>query len=119
LTEEDKGVREVIDSDSLVRVSATGKGPMTHMLVSDRTGAAAVIEFIDGKRIVYTGDSMPVRALSNTPTLSSASSRKTIERKQASDEAQPGPLAPARAERRPGAGQGAACFPLIYMPVHI
>lgn len=59
-------VKEVIESDSLVRVSPTGKGPMTHLLVSDRTGASAVIEFIGGKRVVYTGESMPVRALSNT-----------------------------------------------------
>lgn len=59
-------VKEVIESDSAIRVSATGKGPMTHLLVSDRTGASAVIEFIGGKRVVYTGDSMPVRALSNT-----------------------------------------------------
>jgi choloylglycine hydrolase len=59
-------VKEVIESDAAIRVTATGKGPMTHLLVSDRTGASAVIEFIGGKRVVYTGDSMPVRALSNT-----------------------------------------------------
>lgn len=59
-------VKEVIESDGLIRVSATGKGPMTHLLVSDRTGASAVIEFIEGKRVAYTGSSMPVRALSNT-----------------------------------------------------
>lgn len=59
-------VKEVIDSDSAIRVSPTGKGPMTHLLVSDRTGASAVIEFIGGKRVVYTGDAMPVRTLSNT-----------------------------------------------------
>jgi len=59
-------VKEVVESDSVIRVTATGKGPMTHLLVSDRTGASAVIEFIGGKRVVYTGKSMPVRALSNT-----------------------------------------------------
>lgn len=59
-------VKEVIESDSLIRVSGTGKGPMTHLLVSDRTGASAVIEFIGGKRVVYTGESMPVKVLSNT-----------------------------------------------------
>lgn len=58
-------VKEVVESDS-VRITATGKGPMTHLLVSDRTGASAVIEFVGGKRVVYTGDSLPVRALSNT-----------------------------------------------------
>lgn len=60
-------VKEVIESDALIRVSASGKGPMTHLLVSDRTGASAVIEFTGGKRVVYSGESMPVRALSNTP----------------------------------------------------
>lgn len=59
-------VKEVIESDSAIRISAQGKGPMTHLLVSDRTGASAVIEFIGGKRVIYTGDSMPVRALSNS-----------------------------------------------------
>jgi choloylglycine hydrolase len=52
---------------------------MTHLLVSDRSGASAVIEFIGGKRVVYTGDSLPVRALSNTlyaDSLSSWKSRK-------------------------------------------
>lgn len=69
-------VKEVIESDSLIRVSATGKGPMTHLLVSDRTGASAVIEFIGGKRVAYTGDSMPVRALSNSLYADSLSSWK-------------------------------------------
>lgn len=66
-------VKEVLDSDALIRVSATGKGPMTHLLVSDRTGASAVIEFIGGKRVAYMGDSMPVRALSNSPYADSLS----------------------------------------------
>lgn len=60
-------VKEVIETEPAIRVSGAGKGPPIHLLVSDRSGASAVIEFIDGKRIVYTGDSMPVRALSNSP----------------------------------------------------
>lgn len=59
-------VKEVIDSDSAIRVSGTGKGPMTHLLISDTSGATAAIEFIDGKRVVYTGESLPVKVLSNT-----------------------------------------------------
>lgn len=59
-------VKEVIESDPLIRISENGKGPVIHLLVSDRTGESAVIEFIGGKRVVYTGGSMPVRALSNT-----------------------------------------------------
>lgn len=60
-------VKELIESDSNIRVSDKGKAPAFHLLVSDRTGASAVIEFIGGKRVVYTGESMPVRALSNSP----------------------------------------------------
>lgn len=59
-------VKELIENDSIIRVSDKGKAPAFHLLVSDRTGASAVIEFISGKRVVYTGDSMPVRALSNS-----------------------------------------------------
>ena len=64
-------IKEVIESDSLIRISENGKGPVIHLLVSDRTGDSAVIEFIGGKRVVYTGGSMPVRALSNTPYAAS------------------------------------------------
>jgi len=64
-------VQEVIAGDALVRISSSGKGPMTHLLVSDRSGASAVIEFIGGTRVVYTGDTLPVRALSNSPYAAS------------------------------------------------
>jgi len=59
-------VQEVIDSDSAIRVSGAGKGPMTHLFLSDKSGASAAIEFIDGKRVIYTGDALPVKVLSNT-----------------------------------------------------
>ncbi|MBE0596674.1 MAG: linear amide C-N hydrolase [Desulfuromonadales bacterium] len=58
-------VQEFIESDSRVRV-AKGTGIGVHMLIGDRTGESAVVEFIGGKRVVYTGKSLPVRALSNT-----------------------------------------------------
>lgn len=59
-------VKEVTDSDSFIRILGSGKGPMTHLLVSDRTGASSVIEFIGGKRVIYTGEAMPIKTLSNT-----------------------------------------------------
>lgn len=65
-------IKEVIESDSVIRVSRTS-GPMTHLLLSDRTGASAIIEFNGGKRVIYTGESMPVRALTNTLYVDSAS----------------------------------------------
>jgi choloylglycine hydrolase len=66
-------VKEVIDSDSTIRVSGAGKGPMTHLFLSDKNGAAAVIEFIDGKRVIYTRESLPVKVLSNTAYADSLS----------------------------------------------
>lgn len=71
-----KTVQEVVESDSSIRLSASGKGPLTHLLISDHTGASAVIEFIDGKRVVYTGESLPVRVLSNSPYSSSVTQWK-------------------------------------------
>ena len=59
-------VREVIDSDSRIRISYdASKGIGTHFLVLDREGAAATVEFLDGKMVVHTGDSLPVRVLTN------------------------------------------------------
>ena len=59
-------VREVIDSDSLIRISYdASKGIGAHFLVLDREGNAAAIELLDGKMVVHTGDSLPVRALTN------------------------------------------------------
>ncbi len=59
-------VREVIDTDSTIRISYdASKGIGTHCLVLDRKGEAAVIEFLDGKMVVYTGDSLPVKVLAN------------------------------------------------------
>ena len=59
-------VKEVIDNDSQIRISYdASKGIGTHFLVLDRTGDAAIIEFIDGKMVVHTGDSLPIRVLTN------------------------------------------------------
>jgi choloylglycine hydrolase len=59
-------VAEVLDSDSKIRISYdASKGIGAHFLVLDREGATAVIEFLDGKMVVYSGDSLPIRALTN------------------------------------------------------
>ena len=54
-------VEEVIASDSLVRMSNT----VDHYLVCDRKGNCAAIEFIGGEMVCHTGDTMPVKALTN------------------------------------------------------
>ncbi|MCI3919228.1 linear amide C-N hydrolase [Paenibacillus sp. TRM 82003] len=38
-----------------------------HYMLADRTGDCAVIEFVDGCMCVYDGNTLPVRALANTP----------------------------------------------------
>jgi len=57
-------VQEVIQSDSLVRIY----DPQSHYhyMVCDRSGDAAVIEFLDGKRVVHHGADCPVKAMANS-----------------------------------------------------
>jgi len=57
-------VEQVIASDARVRISKA-RAPNNHILVSDRTGDCAAIEFINGKMIVHTREALPVRALAN------------------------------------------------------
>jgi choloylglycine hydrolase len=61
-------VDEVIASDSKIRIPRyrNKNRPGTHFLVSDKSGECAVIEFLEGKMVVYTGDTMPVMALTNS-----------------------------------------------------
>jgi len=54
-------IEDVIASDSVVRIANT----TDHYLVSDKTGSSAAIEFIEGKMVVHTDESMPVKALTN------------------------------------------------------
>ncbi len=60
-----KSIEEVINSFSIIRISPIYSGPGTHFLLSDRTGNSAIIEFVNGKRIVYTGAQIPVKVLAN------------------------------------------------------
>ena len=62
-------VDEVITSNSKIRILRPIKRYMLashHCLVSDKSGKCAVIEFREGKMVVYTGDTMPVMALTNS-----------------------------------------------------
>ena len=59
-------VKNVIESDSKVRISYdASKGIGIHLQILDREGNAAIIEFLEGKTVVYTGESLPVRVLTN------------------------------------------------------
>ena len=56
-------VQEVLDSDRRVRIR--GDVPL-HYLVSDAKGRAAAVEFVDGRLVAHTDDSLPVRVLTNS-----------------------------------------------------
>ena len=58
-------VSEVIASDARVRISPRRTGLGIHVLVSDRSGDCATIEFLNGEMVVHTGSQLPIRALTN------------------------------------------------------
>jgi len=58
-------VDEVIASDGEVRITPRHATPL-HFLVCDRNGQAAVIEFLEGNMVAFTGDDLPVSALTNS-----------------------------------------------------
>jgi hypothetical protein len=57
-------VQEAIQVDSLVRLQDE---PPNHFLVADEDGHCAAIEYLDGRLVCYTGESLPVKALTNMP----------------------------------------------------
>jgi len=53
---------EALAAADAIRIA--GRTPL-HFLVSDSAGRTATIEFLDGRLVTHTGDSLPVRALAN------------------------------------------------------
>jgi len=60
-------VNEVIASDADIRIYPPSKSPGLHFFIADQIGNCAVIEFINGKRVVYTKESLPIKAITNSP----------------------------------------------------
>jgi penicillin V acylase-like amidase (Ntn superfamily) len=62
-------VDEVIASDSQVRITMNAPmnppPPVDHFLVCDKRGECATIEFLDGKMVYHTGNTLPVAVLTN------------------------------------------------------
>lgn len=58
-------VDEVIASDGEVRITPRRATPL-HFLVCDRNGQVAAIEFLEGNMVAFTGDDLPVSALTNS-----------------------------------------------------
>jgi penicillin V acylase-like amidase (Ntn superfamily) len=60
-------VEEVIASDKNIRISKIqSSGIPEHFFISDAKGNCANIDFIDGKMVCHTGDSMSVKVLTNS-----------------------------------------------------
>ena len=60
-------VEEVLASDKVVRIESTDwEGMASHYLVCDKSGTVVAIEWLNGKRTVYTDDTFPIPALVNT-----------------------------------------------------
>jgi len=56
-------VDQVIASDAEIRPAESA---VDHYLVCDRMGACATLEFIEGKLVYHTSESLPVKVLTNT-----------------------------------------------------
>jgi penicillin V acylase-like amidase (Ntn superfamily) len=69
-------VDQVIASDAEIRVP---ESQTDHYLACDRTGACAVIEFLEGRLVHHTGESLPVKALTNSTYEISLQAGKEIE----------------------------------------
>lgn len=63
-------VKQVIASDSLVRIHPDG-GRGIHFLIVDKEGDCAVIEFLDGYLEYYTQATLTIKALANSTYLQS------------------------------------------------
>ena len=57
-------VGEVIASDKVIRIAPTMPMPI-HFFVCDREGNAAVVEFLKGKLVCHTGDTLPHKLITN------------------------------------------------------
>ena len=57
-------VSEVVATDKQIRISPTMPMPL-HFFVCDREGNAAVVEFLDGKLVCHTGDTLPYKLITN------------------------------------------------------
>ena len=57
---------EVLSGIDNVRIYTDKRSPGFHFFICDPSGACAVIEFLGGKPVLYTGDQLPLHALANS-----------------------------------------------------
>ncbi|MBP7866635.1 MAG: linear amide C-N hydrolase [Acidobacteria bacterium] len=60
-------VADVLATDAKLRVEAGFNSPKLHYLVTEASGRSAAVEWLDGRRVVHTGEKLPVPALTNSP----------------------------------------------------
>lgn len=72
-------VKEVIDSDSIIRISYQATSYL-HFLISDSFGNAATIEYIDGEMVVHQGSKLPYSILSNCVYQNSLKYKSSIDK---------------------------------------
>jgi len=58
-----RSVQEVILVDALVRIE--DQAPPSHFLIADAEGNCVAIEWLNGRLVYYTGENLPVKAMSN------------------------------------------------------
>jgi penicillin V acylase-like amidase (Ntn superfamily) len=77
-------IDQVIASDAEIRLAVSA---VDHYLVCDRTGACATLEFLEGKLVYHTGESLPVKALTNNTYQESVSAweKSLLEESQPDD----------------------------------
>ncbi len=68
-------VGEVIRSRKSIRICPRGPAPI-HYFVCDSSGACAVIELLEGRAVVHTGDELPVTVLTNNTYAASISAAR-------------------------------------------
>ena len=59
-------VKEALAVQSQIRIYSRNSQYPVHFFIGDKDGQCATIEFIEGKMICHTGDSMPVNVLTNS-----------------------------------------------------
>lgn len=59
-----KKVEDAIEVDKKVRIE--DQAPPVHFLIADAKGDCAVIEWLEGRFVCHTGETLPVKALSNS-----------------------------------------------------
>ena len=67
-------VEEAVKVDAKVRIQDSA--PSQHFLIVDAEGNCAAIEWFDGKYTCYTGDSLPVKVMSNMPYARALAAQK-------------------------------------------